>query len=139
MRTLYLLMIPFVWQTPPAGAVDYACVIPVAYEAAVEAVCDSEIRREAQGREATWTGDDCCTYIFNNAIRDRIGAQVFDVERRDARTKRGEAYNTHDAGFPHTHTRAVCGDSIIDTDYGENCDPPDRTTCSGNCTLLTVE
>lgn len=62
------------------------------------------------------------------------GEQTITVAINDG----GSCTTTHQA-VVNCEPTAVCGDGNVETDKGEECDPPDGTTCSSTCQDIVVE
>ena len=101
-------------------AADLTCTVPAANLTRAVELCE-ELRLRMRVRTADWTNDVCATEFL------RIG--LLEGERRSTRV----SFNANlrqalsDAENLFTSTWAVtvpatCGDSTVDTEFGETCD-----------------
>ena len=109
-------------------AKDVTCTIPTAWEARATQLCEV-LRKNERTRNANWSDDLCATELLRLSLRrfeDGITATAEENKKRSAvRTK----LRAFDRDYPLKHTKASCGDLTIDTEFGEQCDPPNGTTC----------
>lgn len=105
----------------PLLAVTLNITVPGSAIPKAQEMCE-ELRNEIRVRSSDWSNDLCAT-IFT-----RIGIRVYvaRVERRGQQQIVDDAVQDEidlfDTNWPAPFTRAVCGDGILDTEFGEECD-----------------
>jgi cysteine-rich repeat protein len=120
-----------------AFAANLTVTIPSAAVPNAQDMCE-ELRLELRIRTADWTNDVCASFFT------RIGVRVFvgRVERRglvqqqDAAVQ--AALDQFDADWPPLMAAATCGDGVLDTEFGEECDDGnlvDGDGCDGTCSI----
>ncbi len=116
-------------------AADLTCTIPTrAVPRAIE-LCEV-LRLQLQVRKAEWANNVCATELL------RIGFQTVNrtVSNRESKRAARQAVQTAvdrlKTDHPIAFVPAVCGDGIIDTEFGETCDDGNTTDgdgCPSNC------
>jgi cysteine-rich repeat protein len=128
---LSLLVIMF---TGTALAADIVMTVPDPAVPRIVELCQ-DLRLRLHIRVADWSNEVCATEAF------RLGMREVDkrVETSDARatvnTQVSDSLNAWDANFPRTPA-AICGDNILDTEFGEQCDDGnliDGDGCDSSC------
>lgn len=123
----------FALLSVPVLAADLVCTVPAGAVTRATQLCE-ELRLERRIRVSEWSNDICATEIL------RIG--LLEVERRV--TERDQDL-IHEAAVKDTLSKlktdfprvdaVVCGDGIVDTEFGEECDPPNHADCLRDCTV----
>ena len=123
------LSLLFLLLAAPAFAVDLVCTVPsgATVTRAVE-LCE-EARLALRVPSATWTNDMCASYFL------RLG--LIEAEKRSTKRSFTASVNSavSDAVAALTAVwpppvSARCGDSVVNTEFGETCD--DGNTISGD-------
>ena len=112
----------------PASAVDFTCTLPNSLIVQAQGLCE-ELRVTLRVRSANWSNNICATQML------RLG--LFEANRRSARAAAEvvaqQSVQTQVSAFESPWALpiiAVCGDGIIDIQFGEQCD--DNNTGSGD-------
>ncbi len=125
----------------PALAIPLDVTVPGA--AAAEATDQCERQRVLlRVRAAEWSNDICATFMVRLGIRtsllQEMKAESRSVVQAAVNTSSviaQTAMNQYDANFPLPAVPSECGDSIVDTEFGEDCDDGGESeTCNANCT-----
>lgn len=117
----YCILILALVATAPAIAADLTCTLPDAYVPRGLELCE-EMRIRMHVRSSDWSNDVCASEFL------RIGLLTGDKAstRRAARATVSQAVNdavdSFNIAFPRVAFIAFCGDSILDTEFGETCD-----------------
>jgi cysteine-rich repeat protein len=133
MKQIFLSLLVVVFAGT-ALAADIVMTIPDESVPRVVELC-SDLRLRLQIRVADWSNELCSTEAF------RLGMREIDkrVETADAKatvnTQVRDSLTSWDANFPRTPA-AFCGDNILDTEFGEQCDDGnliDGDGCDSSC------
>ncbi len=91
---------------------------------------------------ADWDNDICATWMARAGVRqstyeeaEQIATDAIAACRSAAINTAQDTMNDFDDDWPLPATPSECGDSNVDTEYGEDCDDGTETaTCDDNCT-----
>ena len=117
-------------------AADLTVTVPAAAVTEASAQCDRQ-RVLLRIRPADWNNNVCATVMVRLGVRTSLlqeeneasRAAVVAVTNASSVSAQAEL-NAFDVNFPLPVTPADCGDSIVDTEFGEECD--DGNTVSGD-------
>jgi len=137
-KFILLIFSSMVFSAPiagPSGAAEVACFVPGAAVARTTQLCET-LRVQMRVRKAEWSNSECASEFLRRGLRS-FEASVTERNARDVvRTARRDALTVFDSKHPTRPAAAVCGDGIIDTEFGEACDDPADTAeavCSAVC------
>ena len=133
-----LLSLSILMFAGSAMAADIILTIPNASSARVVELCE-ELRQQLRisTDSALWSNELCATEVF------RIGMREVDkrTETKAAKATVSQQVNTSldswDANYPRTPP-SVCGDTVVDTEYGETCDDGNLIAldgCDSSCII----
>lgn len=122
-----------------ASAVNLTCTVPPGAATARGGQLCELLRQSVNVRTADWSNNACATEFLRRGLRN-FEASV--IRRASEATVRGDvttALGTFDTNHPRAVNSAICGDGVVDdTDpnLGEECDPPNGTTCDNDCQTI---
>jgi len=132
----FFLVILLVLVAAPALAADLVCTLPTESVTRGVELCE-EARLALRVRTADWNNNACASYFL------RLG--LIEAEKISTRRSFTNSVNTavRDAVASLTTTwpaptAATCGDTIIDTEFGETCDDGNRINgdgCDSSCII----
>ena len=119
-----------------ALAADLTVAVPAAAVTEASAQCDRQ-RVLLRIRPADWNNDVCATVMVRLGVRTSLLDEQTNALSAAVTTARNSAsvasqavMNIFDSNFPLPVTPSVCGDSVVDTEFGEECD--DGNVVSGD-------
>ena len=128
MRRLLLLLV--ILLPVRAFGITLNCEVPQPYAARGATLCEM-LRVDIPARG--WDDNDCATEFLRRGLREYDAGVTRKEAAATVENDVSNALSTFDTSFPTQYTKAVCGDSIVDTEFGEECDPPDGVTCDQDC------
>ena len=113
-----------------ASAANLIVVIPGSAVPKGVEMCEV-LRQELRVRAADWSNDLCATIFTRVGMRVYVGR----VERQGQQQTIDAAVDAEialfDTNWPKPFTKAVCGDGILDTEFGEECDDGNNDSGDG--------
>lgn len=94
------------------------------------------LRSDMQVRVTDWNNDECATEFLRRGLRDFEASTTQAASIATVKDDVSNALTAFDTDYPIQATLAFCGDSIVDTEFGEQCDPPDGVTCDDSCETI---
>lgn len=140
MRYLTWLLLSLI-PTVALAQAELTVTIPAEAITVSSAQCDRQ-RVVLKVRAADWNNDVCATIMTRLGLRTSLeqeqnaNKQVLVTAAVSVGNNAAQSeMNDFDVEFPLPVTPAVCGDSITDTEFGEDCDDGgESATCNANCT-----
>lgn len=134
---LFLLLLVAVFAAP-ANAVNLTCVVPGPNVTRGVELCE-ELRQQLRVRSADWDNDVCASQFLRIGM---LAGERQSTRRAASATVAGlvnDAVVTMQSTWPQP-TRAVCGDSTLDTEtpFLEECDDGNLTNgdgCDDGCRI----
>jgi cysteine-rich repeat protein len=133
--------------SPAILAADLIVTIPSAAVPNAIARCDTQ-RIALRIRAVDWSNDICATIMVRLGLRvlteadsEAAGRTSVSAAENAAAATTAAALVAFDADFPYPVTSAACGDSILDTEFGEACDDGntvDGDGCTADCQIETA-
>jgi len=121
-------LIALLFLVSPVLAADLTVTVPAAAVTEASAQCDRQ-RVLLRVRAADWNNDVCATVMVRLGIMASLTADKADdtsalvnAAQSSGNNAAQDALNAFDANFPLPVAPAVCGDSVVDTEFGETCD-----------------
>jgi len=112
-----------------ASAANLTVVVPgSAVPNAVE-MCEV-LRHEVQVRSSEWSNDLCATLFTRIGLRVYVGRAERQGQQQMIDAAVQAEIDLFDTNWPQPFTKAVCGDGVLDAEFGEECD--DGNTDSGD-------
>jgi cysteine-rich repeat protein len=113
----------------PAFAANLTCTIPEAAVPRAVELCEI-LQARLKIKDANWNNSVCATEFLRIGLREGEEYASRVSAREAVKTAVTDALGTFDTNHPVSATVAVCGDSVVDTEFGETCD--DGNTTSGD-------
>ena len=103
-------------------AADIILTIPNASAARVVTLCE-ELRQQLRisTDSALWSNELCATEVFRIGMREVDKRTETKAATATVRNQVNDSLVSWDANYPRTPA-SICGDTVIDTEYGETCD-----------------
>ncbi len=123
----------------PVFAVDLTCTVPAGAATTRGGELCEILRQQLKVRPADWSNDACATELLRQGLRNFEGSVTRLAALVTADSTLSSALSTFDTNHPESVTAAVCGDGVVDDtdpDLGEQCDPPNGTTCDAGCKTI---
>ena len=134
------LAIAIVLLIPASGwATALTCTVPDGAATTRAAALCTLLRKEMRVTSANWSNDKCATEFLRRSLRNYEAAVTDAASRQTVKDDTATALATFDGVHADATTRSVCGDSTVDDtdpDLGEECDPPNGTTCDTDCQTI---
>jgi len=115
-----------------AAAVNLVCTVPNAVATRATELCEV-LRLQLTVRSSDWNNNACASELLRQGLRSYERSVSRDTAELVARAAVMSNLDAFDTNFPIAYTSAVCGDSVVDAEFGEQCDPPDGSTCDVEC------
>jgi len=121
-----------------AMAADIVLTIPDASVARVVTLCE-ELRQQlhVSTDTASWGNGLCATEVFRIGMREVDKRTETAAAKATVNTQVRDSLDQWDANYPRTPA-SICGDTVIDTEYGETCDDGntiDLDGCDSSCII----
>ena len=125
-----LLALSILMFAGSAMAADIILTIPDASSARVVELCE-ELRQQLRisTDSALWNNEQCATEVFRIGMREVDKRTETRAAKATVSTQVNDSLASWDANYPRTPA-STCGDTVIDTEYGETCD--DGNTIGGD-------
>lgn len=131
MRALFLIL--FLICSPPASAAVHNCWAPSAAATRNVELCEI-LRVHLNVTVANWSTNECATEFFRRGMRDFEKQVTRRESRATVSSDVDDALDTFDSIWGIHAVVSFCGDDVVDTEFGEECDPPDAgVTCDDDC------
>lgn len=135
MKKLLATMI-VLFLAAPIGAADLTVTVPSTAVANAVEMCDI-MRVQMRVRQSNWSNDICAGEFLRRGLRLFTANEKKKEVQKDLRIEINTAVRDFDTGYPVQAVLAVCGDSITDTEFGEECDDGNEIDGDGcdDCSL----
>ena len=113
-----------------AMAADIVLTVPNPAVAKIVELCE-ELRQQLRisTDSALWSNELCATEVFRIGMREVDKRTETLAARQTVNDQVSNSLDSWDASYPRTPA-SQCGDSVIDTEYSEQCD--DGNTVAGD-------
>ena len=135
-RTVLLFSLAVV-MAAPAMAADLTCTLPDGYVSRGIFLCE-EMRVRLRIRVADWSNDTCASEFLRVGLLAGDKASTRKAARATVSQAVNDAVDSFNIDFPRVAVVAFCGDTILDTEFGEECDDgntDDGDGCDASCNI----
>lgn len=108
-------------------------VVPGNVVTKAQQLCE-QLRKDLRAR--SMTNPECAQEFFRRGLRDFAARKIRDDARSQAQDTARAELDQFDQAFPVQLDIAMCGDGVVDTEFGEQCDDANQDNgdgCSGSC------
>ena len=120
-----------------ASAANLTVVIPQPIVQKAQATCEI-LRNEVRVRASEWSNDLCATIFTRLGLRVYVARNMRQGQQQVLDALVDAEVADFDIKWAEPFTRAECGDDILDTEFGEECDDNNVNNgdgCSATCEI----
>ena len=136
MKRIVILIAAMVFYSSQARAADIVLTVPDPSVARIVELCE-ELRQTLRisTDSALWSNELCATEVFRIGMREVDKRTETKAAKESVYLQVNTSLNSWDASYPRTPA-SFCSDSVVDTEYGEQCDDGnevDGDGCDSSC------
>jgi cysteine-rich repeat protein len=121
----------------PSRAANLTCVLPADYVTRGVELCE-ELRLELGVRASEWSNDVCASQFLRIGLLEGDKSSTRKASRATVNQAVNDAVDQFNIDWPGL-AAAFCGDGILDTEFGEECDDGNSIDGDGCDTECVIE